>query len=377
MVMTGRQAPIYAQCQSLLSDEALDRLMAHPEGDIIACILYGMLTEANFSLRRAVPIERGGTTHWVPRMNGALCGWGLAIGETPLTKWKPPGLWAVGRWADDTLTEGFTRAVNAVDAVHGDDWHWRGSPTTLACEDATRHAQWVGRIVGGVADGRGVWQVLDRRQCRHLGMPCDVRCAGTWSRGALVRGNLKWADGHIYTGHFKDNLFDGFGALDMGRGARYVGQWTKGRPDGEGTLYNNGSHHNEADPVPSLYSGQWRQGRQQGRGTKEWADGRRYDGQWSNGRANGQGSFVYSHGSRYDGNWRWGDRHGQGALFGPDGRLERQGYWAANRPCSRIAFCHHNSTGQQAPTTRCVFGAIRRPFSSLIDWVYRPPSVGL
>ncbi|AGO84819.1 Morn repeat incomplete domain containing protein [Pandoravirus salinus] len=372
LLMAGERGPVYALCRPLLPDEALERLASHPEGDLLMCVLYGMLGPTHTSLRSIEPTQRRGTTYWVPRPKGVFCGWGLALGDVHMSGGPPLHVWAVGLWSNDRLFDGVTRAVDLVGAVQGDTWHWRSPHITPACRRAMRRAHWVGRVADGAAHGRGVWQVSGRHRCERRDAQCGVTCVGQWSKGALVSGTMMWCDGHVYRGEFLNNLFHGFGTLDMGHHARYVGGWSAGKPDGHGTLYDGESHWNDSDPVPSFYCGGWCRGKQDGVGAKEWQDGRQYVGVWANGRFEGRGSFKHADGSRHDGKWHWGERHGQGECFGPDGRRRRRGYWVRDLPCSRLTYRHYKETGYQKSTTRCALSMAGRPLHGLARWVDKP-----
>ncbi|AJF97443.1 Morn repeat protein [Pandoravirus inopinatum] len=372
LLMTGERGPVHALCRPLLPDEALDRLAAHPEGDLLACIIYGVLGSSQTSLRSIAPIQRCETTYWVPRAKGVFCGWGLSMGDIHTSGGPPLQVWAVGRWSNDILFDGVTRAVDLVNAVYGDTWHWRSSPRTPACRRGMRRAQWVGRVADGAAHGRGVWQASTRHRCERPGSPCGVACMGQWSKGALVSGTMTWDRDHVYRGEFQNNLFHGFGTLDMGHRACYVGDWSMGQPHGNGTLYDSGQHLKDIDLTPSFYSGGWSRGRRDGMGTKDWQDGRQYVGTWTDDRFNGRGSFKYVDGSRHDGKWHWGERHGRGESFGPDGRRRRRGYWVRDEPCSRLTYRHYKETGFQRSTTRCMLSIVARPLQDLAEWADKP-----
>jgi hypothetical protein len=180
---------------------------------------------------------------------------------------------------------------------------------------------------------------------------------------------MAWADGHVYTGQFKSGAFCGLGSLDMGRGARYAGQWSAGQPHGDGMLYDNGLHRGRIDTRPSLYKGQWRRGTQYGLGTKRWANGEQYHGKWANGQPYGHGCHIYADGSRYEGKSKYGSRHGRGTFFGPDGRRQGRRFWIHGEPCSGIVFRHYKETGQKRSTTRCILSVLAIPLHDISKWM--------
>jgi hypothetical protein len=61
----------------------------------------------------------------------------------------------------------------------------------------------------------------------------------------------------------------------MSDGFEYIGGWTGGEIDGNGTAkYPNGD----------VYEGFFRKGQRQGRGVMRYASGEEYDGFWANGQ---------------------------------------------------------------------------------------------
>lgn len=298
LLMAGHQGHVRRLCRTLLPDEAIDRLATHHHADALACVVYGILKTAGASLRSLQPIEQYRTTYWVPRVMGDFCGWGLSMAESRVYGDAAPfRTWSVGRWSGDKLVDGMTRAQYIVPDVLGCAWRPHVLPAGSLCVRCrTRRTLWTGRVVDGVAHGRGVWKISRCQKCRAAGRLCEIRCTGRWHEGALVHGTITWGGDRVYDGEFKDNLFHGLGTLDVnekGSTARYVGQWTRGRPDGHGALVCERLRADDPDPVPWQYVGGWHRGVQTGTGTKEWADGRRYTGEWHDGRPHGRGSFDY------------------------------------------------------------------------------------
>ncbi|AJF97212.1 Morn repeat protein [Pandoravirus inopinatum] len=377
LLMSGDRGPVLALCRTLLSDEAVNRLATHPHADVLACIVYGILKTAGASLRSIEPIDQYCTTYWVPRVMGTFCGWGLSLSKVRVYGAASLCTWSVGRWSDGKLVDGMTRAPHMVPEVPGCRWRPHVLPAGSPCARCRmRRTMWTGRVVGGVAHGHGVWKISRCQECRtNGGRLCKIRCAGRWTKGTLVRGTMAWGGNCVYNGEFKDNFFHGLGTLDAddhGAGTRYVGHWSMGRPHGHGTLVYERVHDNDPDPVPWHYVGDWDHGVQTGTGTKEWADGRHYTGEWHDGRPHGRGSLKCVDGSRYDGEWHRGARHGQGNQFGPDGRLQRRGYWIHNSLSSRLAFRHAMETGHERSIARCALTAVTHPFHVVSGWLDTP-----
>ena len=73
------------------------------------------------------------------------------------------------------------------------------------------------------------------------------------------------------------------------KGAKYVGEFYKGKFHGQGTFT---------------------------------AAGRKYVGQWKNHYQHGQGTYTYANGDKYVGEWKRGLRHGKGIFTHANGKVE-------------------------------------------------------
>lgn len=87
-------------------------------------------------------------------------------------------------------------------------------------------------------------------------------------------GQIRDIDGSLYTGHFKNGLFDGKGKLEYSDGDSYEGEFV------EGSF--------------------------QGYGVYKWAKGQVYEGEWREDAINGVGSMIWSTGDTTFGYWRNG-----------------------------------------------------------------------
>ena len=76
-----------------------------------------------------------------------------------------------------------------------------------------------------------------------------------------------------------------------------------GNPEGTGTLkFEDGS----------VYDGGFKDGNLHGEGVFAWVDGDLYNGEWREGRQDGYGVFVWGDGRLYQGHYKVGQRHGDG-----------------------------------------------------------------
>lgn len=90
-------------------------------------------------------------------------------------------------------------------------------------------------------------------------------------------------------------------------GARYMGEWNKGKKHGQGTfIYPDGSK----------YEGSWADDQRCGFGKYFYVNGDIFDGEWQNHLRHGQGTYLFAKtSSKYVGTWKEGKREGQGELI--------------------------------------------------------------
>ncbi|XP_066211524.1 MORN repeat-containing protein 4 isoform X1 [Saccopteryx leptura] len=77
-------------------------------------------------------------------------------------------------------------------------------------------------------------------------------------------GQLMFADGGTYLGHFENGLFNGFGVLTFSDGSRYEGEFTQGKFNGVGVFIR---HDN------MTFEGEFKNGRVDGFGLLTFPDG--------------------------------------------------------------------------------------------------------
>jgi len=137
------------------------------------------------------------------------------------------------------------------------------------------------------------------------------------------KGLLKFNDGNIYDGEWKDDLKDGQGILyNAEKSIIYKGTWQKDAYfTGKGTLENS---------TGQIYTGDFKEGKYYGKGillySKKDLNGYlKFEGEFKNGKFDGQGILEKSDGKKYEGEWRYGKMHGNGILFNSDGTVNCQG----------------------------------------------------
>ena len=89
-------------------------------------------------------------------------------------------------------------------------------------------------------------------------------------------------------------------------------------------------HGTTISPKGAKYVGEFYKGKFHGQGTFTGIDGRKYVGQYKNHKKHGKGTYTYANGDKYIGEWKNGLRHGQGTFTHASGRVE-DGIWKRNK----------------------------------------------
>ena len=163
-------------------------------------------------------------------------------------------------------------------------------------------------------------------------------------------GVYSFSSGARYVGQFKSGVPEGVGSCSYSDGRKYQGEWQKGYPHGAGLMIY---------PDGSRMRGQWNMGKlvreekttcangeffprsqavgcvsgdcANGEGIYIFPSGAVYIGQFRNGEVHGVGVCDYSDGSRYQGEWKNRFPDGTGAKTWPDG-TRRTGRWERGQP---------------------------------------------
>ena len=134
-------------------------------------------------------------------------------------------------------------------------------------------------------------------------------------------GTMKYADGRIYTGHWKEGSWDGQGKTIYPNGDSYEGGYEGDQRHGIGIYkWNDGR----------FFQGNFRNDQRNGHGVYKWPDGSTYVGGFLEGQRHGEGTYSFRDGSVYTGEWRRGIRHGIGEYHWVDGRIYK-GQWVAGK----------------------------------------------
>ncbi|KAM4560172.1 alsin isoform 2-T2 [Odontesthes bonariensis] len=167
---------------------------------------------------------------------------------------------------------------------------------------------------------------------------------GRWLAGKPHgRGVLKWTDGRIYTGAFKNGLEDGFGEFaspskTLNKNDYYQGHWKDGKMHGPGMYryasgevyegsFQDGMRHGHGmlrsgslnTSSPSVFIGQWLQDKKTGYGVfDDITKGEKYMGMWQDHQRQGTGVVVTQFGLYYEGAFKDNKMMGNGILLSED-----------------------------------------------------------
>ncbi|XP_051564590.1 alsin isoform X2 [Myxocyprinus asiaticus] len=233
---------------------------------------------------------------------------------------------------------------------------------------------------------------------RKEGRLKDASYNGRWLSGKPHgKGTLKWPDGTVYYGTFKNGLEDGFGDYmvpnkTFNKFERFQGHWKEGKMHGfgtywyasgevyEGSFRDNMCHGHGmlrsgkmASPSSSsVFVGQWVHGRRTGYGVcDDFSRGEKYMGIWLDDQRHGDGVVITQFGLYYEGNFYNNKMMGNGMLlcdddtvfkgeFSEDWTLCGKGVLSMpNGDCLDGIFDGHWGTGLK------VAGTFTKPFETL------------
>ncbi|XP_047432727.1 alsin isoform X2 [Mugil cephalus] len=223
---------------------------------------------------------------------------------------------------------------------------------TLLASSSTEKAKWLRSINQAVDQAlSGAGQKLEPPSSRTAsytfykdGRLKEATYEGHWLSGKPNgSGVLKWPDGRIYTGTFKNGLEDGFGEFvapnkTLSKNDQYQGQWKDGKMHGLGTYryasgevydgsFQDGMRHGHGmlrtgklnTSSPSVFIGQWLQDKKTGYGVfDDITKGEKYMGMWQEHLRQGTGVVVTQFGLYYEGAFKDNKMTGTGILVSED-----------------------------------------------------------
>uniref|UniRef100_A0A2K6THC4 Alsin Rho guanine nucleotide exchange factor ALS2 n=1 Tax=Saimiri boliviensis boliviensis TaxID=39432 RepID=A0A2K6THC4_SAIBB len=172
----------------------------------------------------------------------------------------------------------------------------------------------------------------------------DATYDGRWLSGKPHgRGVLKWPDGKMYSGMFRNGLEDGYGEYRipnkaMNKEDHYVGHWKEGKMCGQGVYsyasgevfegcFQDNMRHGHGllrsgkltSSSPSMFIGQWVMDKKAGYGVfDDITRGEKYMGMWQDDVCQGNGVVVTQFGLYYEGNFHLNKMMGNGILLSED-----------------------------------------------------------
>lgn len=109
------------------------------------------------------------------------------------------------------------------------------------------------------------------------------------------RGTMRFANGEIYEGEWKEDKYEGRGIYRYPDGAVYDGEYVAGKKEGHGS-------YRFADGA--TYVGEYVAGKQEGCGKYRFANGNMYEGNFKANTMDGRGVYRYADGTEYDGEFK-------------------------------------------------------------------------
>uniref|UniRef100_A0A3B4GHB0 Alsin-like n=1 Tax=Pundamilia nyererei TaxID=303518 RepID=A0A3B4GHB0_9CICH len=172
----------------------------------------------------------------------------------------------------------------------------------------------------------------------------DGQYTGSWLAGRVHgRGTMKWPDGRLYKGNFKNGLEDGYGNCVipnklLNKTDTYQGQWREGKIHGfgkykyaSGEVYEgcfcDGQRHGYgmlssgklARNSSSVFIGQWVHDKKTGYGVyDDITRGEKYMGMWLDDQRHGSAVVITQHSVYFEGTFRENKMSGPGLLMSDD-----------------------------------------------------------
>uniref|UniRef100_A0A3P9C260 Alsin Rho guanine nucleotide exchange factor ALS2 n=1 Tax=Maylandia zebra TaxID=106582 RepID=A0A3P9C260_9CICH len=137
----------------------------------------------------------------------------------------------------------------------------------------------------------------------------DAQYTGSWLAGRVHgRGTMKWPDGRLYKGNFKNGLEDGSGKLARNSSSVFIGQWVHDKKTGYG-VYDDITRNMETQNKVSS----------NGRFTVvDIGPGEKYMGMWLDDQRHGSAVVITQHSVYFEGTFRENKMSGPGLLMSDD-----------------------------------------------------------
>ena len=152
-------------------------------------------------------------------------------------------------------------------------------------------------------------------------------------------GTFTYSSGMKYVGEWRDDKYNGQGALFYANGSTRQGIWADGVIIPSATV----QPPLVANQVTNILSAQTSFGNLpvcQGNDVSKWSNcfgtktdpsGTKYVGEFKGGKRNGQGTFIFANGNKYVGEWREDKYNGLGTIYASTGTAILEGIWSDDR----------------------------------------------
>eukprot|EP01034_Spumella_vulgaris_P026146 gene26146-32680_t len=189
-----------------------------------------------------------------------------------------------------------------------------GQLKQLTCVDTKFHGQGVFTNANYSYTGKWLHGQMHGFGRRRLTDSCVIQ-VGEFRDGKLNgQATVTYGGtGGSYTGHFVDDLREGFGVRVVPDGGEYRGEWVADKRHGQGTSTASNFTYTGGFADNDFYG----EGTLQSTGVGVFSDGNVYTGRMIDGAPDDTdkgGLMEYANGSLYQGHWRGGRKHGAGTL---------------------------------------------------------------
>lgn len=140
-------------------------------------------------------------------------------------------------------------------------------------------------------------------------------------------GKYVYANGNRYVGEFTGGKPHGQGILYCSNGNKYLGQWENSWRQGRGKFIFQEGH---------VYTGGFQRNNFHGKGIMKYSNGDRYEGNWRTNKPNGQGKYFFQKGGQYEGNFENGLFHGKGIMYYANGSVYEGEWWKNKKKDEKI-----------------------------------------
>lgn len=297
-----------------------------------------------------------GVRLWVPERIGEMYSWdgpvwsGVANGQGELTTYNRDG-----EIISTDVVDVFYGAVNSKGVSNAPDGKFVGDVDKREMTGygvlVKKNEVYIGNFRAGAPEGKldwyengklrysGNWVKGDIEGDGTLYYPDGSESSGIWLKNNLVtkmvdyadnygeyhgyiengkpsiRGTKKYYDGAMYSGEWKNGLFDGEGTF-VKDGITMVGTWRAGKPHGK-MLQISASGES--------VSGNWSDGNISGSSRIEMGNGDVYVGDMLDGKFDGRGCYSFASGERYTGTFKEGLQDGEGTYASK--KYKYSGHW--------------------------------------------------